>query len=92
MTLPDFIPDFNPEIPDFNPEAGYEIIDTLDQMIQLSCIPEERKEGLYNEIHSMTLTEAVNLYMELKDKQVDRITSGQNYNQGHIKEHLNKLK
>lgn len=89
---PEFIPDFNPEIPDFDPDAGHEIIDSLDQMIQTSCIPEERKERLYSEIYTMSLTDAVNLYLELKEKQIDRITSGQNYNQGHIKEHLNKLK
>lgn len=88
--MPEFEPEFNPEIPDFDPEAGHELIDTLEQMIRNSTIPEERKEALYCGLFSMGHLDCVALYDELKDKQVDRITSGQNYNQGHIIQHLKR--
>jgi len=71
--------------------AGHELIDSLDQLIQYACISEERKERLYEQIHSMSLTDCISLYTELKEKQIDRVSSGLNYNQGQLIEHLKKL-
>lgn len=92
MQFPEFdpIPEFNPEIPDFNPEAGHELIDSLDQLIQYAMIPEERKELLYKQIFTMSFEDAVNLYLELKDKQVNRIHAGINYNMTYIKDFMRK--
>lgn len=84
------VPDFNPDIPDFNPEAWHGLIDSLDQLIQYASIPEERKEMLYKQIFNMSIEEGVKLYIELKDKQIDRITGGLNYNMTEIINHLQK--
>lgn len=85
--------EFNPEfIPEFIPESTHELIDLLDRLIKNSCIPEERKEKLYSEIFKMNYEECVNLVVELQEKQIDRITSGLNYNMTEIIKHLKKLK
>lgn len=89
---PEFIIEFNPTVPEFEPLADYELIDRLEQLINTASIPEERKRMLYSQVHFMTIEDSWLLYNELTEKQIDRISSGLNYNQGEIIKHLRKLR
>lgn len=71
-------------------ETHHELIDYMDQLIQYSSIPEERKESLYREIYTMNYEKAIKLVEELQGKQVNRIHAGFNYNMTYIKDFLKK--
>ena len=81
---------FEQEGDDF--KADFWILDMIEQLLKNSSLSEERKQDIESQIESLTFTQANEILNELREKQVDRITSGLNYNQSDIIEHLRKLK
>jgi replicative DNA helicase len=62
-------------------------------LLEMSSYDHEMRHQIEQFILNETNWEVLNRAItKLKDNQLDRITSGLNYNSTHIKEHINKLK
>lgn len=67
-------------------------LEHIEQLLGTSCIDEERKRWIYKSMSTLTYPEANALILELQSKQVDRISSGLNYNQSEIIKHQRGLR
>lgn len=67
-------------------------LEHIEGLLGTSCLAEEKKEWIYGRMSLLTYSEANELINELTVKQVDRISSGLNYNQSEIIKHQRGLK
>ena len=61
-------------------------------LIDTSTFDTDQRNYLLRGLDELTPEEADKLISKLLSNQLDRLTSGMNYNQGDIKEHMTKLK
>lgn len=72
--------------------ASDDQIDYILSLLQTSSLDQDQRDDIEMETAVMTPQRASEVIQNLKNNQLDRITSGASYNQTDLKEHLNKMK
>lgn len=73
------------------PSISYGQKDQLHQLLSTSSICNEKRQMIEAEIEYCEVEDYYALYFYLKNNQTDPITSGRNYSQTDIKQHLTKI-
>lgn len=72
--------------------ASDDQIDYILSLLETSSLDQSQRDSIEMETSVMTPQRASEVIANLKANQLDRLTSGMNYNQGDIKDHMTKLK
>ena len=65
---------------------------TIEALLQTSCFDQDKRDHIESGVANLSPDEANDLIYFLYNNQLDRITSGMNYNQSDIKYHMAKFK
>lgn len=73
-------------------KAEFYQIDEIESLLKTSCLSVEESNHIQSMLYILDYSEANLILNKLREKQIDRISSGLNYNQGEIIKHLRKLR